>query len=245
MCQLGQSFSHYPHLPPPARVRLVTLPEHPCPYLPGRMSMSRAFIASELDPLAYHRFMDAGFRRSGRLIYQPICVGCRECTTIRLVVDRFRMSKSQRRRVRRNADLVVTMQKPVATQEKYELYRRYSTEWHESDHAPTWEGFLEFLYDSPVNTLEFEYRDGSGRLMAVGICDVCAESLSSVYFYFDPSEADRGLGGFSVLKESEFCRQSGIPYFYLGYWVQGCSKMAYKLTYGPSEKLRLDGQWIG
>jgi leucyl-tRNA---protein transferase len=237
------TYSHFPNLPPPVRVRLVTLPEHPCPYLPTRQAISRAFIASTIEPDAYHQFMNAGFRRSGRLVYQPVCVGCRECQSIRLLVDDFKPGKSHRRAVRRNGDVEVTTHRPVASHEKYEIYRRYCLEWHDANHEPTWEGFVEFLYDTPVNTVEFEYRDGTGRLLAVGICDVCSESLSSVYFYFDPDASTRGLGTFGVLREIEFAKQAGIPLYYLGYWVRGCATMHYKVSFRPSELLGMDGQW--
>src|SRR5581483_6440443 len=101
-----------------------------------------------------------------------------------------------------------------------------------------------FLYDSPLpSTVEFEYRDASTRLLAVGICDVCPHSLSSVYFYFDPNESRRGLGTFGALKEIEFAGNVGVPYYYLGYWVSGCGAMDYKKNFKPAEILEYDGVW--
>ena len=46
------SFCHYPALPPPVKVSLVTLGEHDCPYLPGRQSQSRALWAERPRPTA-------------------------------------------------------------------------------------------------------------------------------------------------------------------------------------------------
>src|SRR5688500_15078780 len=117
--------SAYPALSPPVKVSLVTLPAHPCPYLPGRMSRSRAFWGGRVDPGVYHKLMDANFRRSGRLVYQPVCRGCRACQSIRVPVAAFKPDKSQRRCRRKNEDLVVTVGEPQATDEKFELYRRY------------------------------------------------------------------------------------------------------------------------
>jgi arginine-tRNA-protein transferase len=226
-------------------VRLVTIPEHECNYLPGRQSQTRAFWASRIAPDIYHDFMDAGFRRSGSILYQPICRGCRACLPLRVPISQFRPNKSQRRCWRRNQDLQVHYGRPVATDEKYALYTRYLTQWHTtSAMTDDRESFEQFLYDSPVESLEFEYRAPEGNLLAVGICDLCApRSLSSVYFYFDPSHARRGLGTFGALREIEFARRAGIVYYYMGFWVAGCRSMQYKTDYRPCEILHPEGVW--
>ncbi len=243
-----------PPLPPPLAVRLSVLPPNPCPYLPDRLATLRAFGAGQLGAETYHAFMDAGFRRSGRMVYQPVCDGCRACVPIRVPVARFEPDKTQRRCGRRNADLAVAASPPEATDEKYNLYRRYVTQWHdhsgdgggeaggESDDAGR-ASFESFLYASPVSTLEFTYRGPGGRLLAVGIADVCAQSFSSVYFYFDPDHRGRSLGTFGATYEIGWARRQGIPYYYLGYWVGGCRKMAYKSNFHPYELLGSDGEW--
>jgi len=146
--------------------------------------------------------------------------------------------------------LTVSIGVPEPTAEKFELYGRYTTQWHGKspgeegqDLEGRWETFESFLYDSPVDTLEFCYRDPTGRLLAVGICDVCPQSLSSVYFYFDPADARRGLGTFGAVYEIEFARAKGMPHYYLGYWVAGCAAMQYKSTFRPCEILDTDGEW--
>ncbi len=93
--------------------------------------------------------------------------------------------------------------------------------------------------------MEICYRDAAGSLLGVGICDVCAESLSSVYFYFDPDEARRSLGTFSAMWEIEWARRNSIPHYYLGYWVKACGAMEYKANFKPFELLGTDGVWRG
>ncbi|MCS7034654.1 MAG: arginyltransferase [Phycisphaerae bacterium] len=238
-----QEFSHYPTIPPPRKVPLTVLPAQPCAYLPDRFATVRAFVSGRIDPELYHDFMDAGFRRAGRVIYQNLCNGCRECTQLRVPVRDFVPSRSQRRILRKNRDLLVSWAEPKLTPEKHDLYRRYLAERHDGQQDATLEGLRTFLYVSPVDTLEFEYRDRHGRLLAVGICDVCLRSLSSVYFYFDPAESRRGLGNFGVLQEIEFARNCGIDFYYLGFWVPGSERMNYKTSYGPYELLGTDGVW--
>ncbi len=241
---IPSSFSHYPSHPPPVDVSLLVLPEHECSYLPGRKSTSRALLAERMQGETYHQFMNAGFRRSGKLVYQPVCSGCRACVPLRVPVETFTPGKSQKRCLRKNNDLHVTTSEPVATEEKFGLYHRYMKLWHGKQEAvDDWEAFVSFLYDSPVQTLEFCYREASGRLLAVGICDVCPSSLSSVYFYHDPAQSRRGLGTFGALREIEAAREWRISHYYLGYWISGCATMQYKSDFRPCEILHSDGAW--
>lgn len=233
----------YPSLEVP--VRLQVMPEHQCPYFSDRQAQYRACRADRIPGSFYHQLMDANFRRSGTILYQPICRGCRLCVQIRVPVERFAARKSQRRCWRRNVDLTMTVARPELTDEKFQLYRRYVRDWHgeRPTDDPTIEDLKRFLYESPVDTIEFTYRNPSNKLLAVGICDLCAESLSSVYFYFDPAESSRGLGTFGALAEIEWARDRGIPYYYLGYWVEGCPTMDYKMSYRPAQLLYPDGVW--
>jgi arginine-tRNA-protein transferase len=232
-------------LPPPRQIPLITLPSHNCNYLPGRVARSRGFLAERMPAELYHAFMDVGFRRSGRLVYQPVCPACRMCRPIRVPVQTFAPSKSQKRAWKRNQDVVVSVESPpTPTQEKFDLYERYVTERHGREDDATPEAFVTFLYESPVDTLEFTYRDAAGKLIGVGICDVCPRtSLSSVYFYFDPDESKRGLGTFSAVWEIDYCRRQQIPHYYLGYWIAGCGTMQYKSDFRPHEILGEDGLW--
>jgi arginine-tRNA-protein transferase len=223
-------------------VPLLTSSEVPCPYLPDRIETLRYFLCKRVDGGIYHRFMDASFRRSGIAFYQPVCKGCRACVPLRVQADRFTPSKSQRRAERRNADVSVSIDLPKPTEEKFALYQRYQEMRHEKP-EPSRERFEEFLYQSPVQTIEMEYRDAANRLLGVGICDMCDLSLSSVYFYFDPAESHRSLGVFSALQEIALARMSRIPYYYLGFWVSGSAKMQYKTNFRPYEILYPDGVW--
>ena len=234
----------YPSHPPPLTVPLTVLPEHACPYLPDRAARLRGFLCDAMDGGVYHAFMNRGFRRSGRFFYQPVCRGCRECQPIRVATAAFVPSKSQRRAWRRNADVAVTVTpRPRPSAEKYDLYLRYQRARHDRDRAEDPGGFADFLYRSTVDSLEFAYRDAAGKLIGVGIGDVCAESLSSVYFYFDPAESRRSLGVFSALWEIAFAGEKKSPHYYLGYWVRGCGAMRYKADFRPFELLGPDGVW--
>ncbi len=228
---------------PPVAVSLTVLPDVACPYLPGRTETLRAVLASSIDGDTYRAFMDTGFRRSGRMIYQPVCNHCRACVPIRVPVATFEPSKSQRRAWKRNQDLCITSDNPDLTDEKFDLYCRYVRDWHNRGEEANRESLEQFLYDSPTETLEFAYRAPDGRLIGVGICDVSGESLSSVYFYFDPTDHARALGTFSAVYEIEWAKVRRLSHYYLGYWVSGCAAMSYKANFRPHELLDECGVW--
>ena len=236
------SYCHFPAWPVPFHLDLPFEPEADCPYLPTRRTRYRAFAVDALPGHAYQQLMDAGFRRSGHLLYQPACCGCRSCVPIRVPVREFLPSASQRRCARRNADLILDIGRPFATVEKLNLYNRYNVEWHAGS-ALTLEEFIQAFYASCVDTIEFTYRAPNGELLAAGLCDVTPQALSSVYFYFAPGAAARGLGTYGILREIEFAAAQPIPYYYLGYWVAGCGAMSYKANFGPHQLLDSDGQW--
>lgn len=238
-----QTFSHFPALPVPLGLAVTTTAPYPCPYLEACSSVSRGFRCGELPGAAYQKLLDAGFRRSGRVFYQPACPGCRACVPLRVPVGRFRASRSQRRVWKRNCDLRVSFGRPELTEERRALYARYMAARHDREEVGTREDLEDFLYRSPTDTVEMLYRDGEGRLLAVGVCDVTPLCLSSVYFFFDPEESRRGLGTFGSLVEIRAAASMGLRHYYLGFWIRGCRKMEYKARFRPHELLGTDGRW--
>jgi arginyl-tRNA--protein-N-Asp/Glu arginylyltransferase len=221
---------------------LPRTPPHPCPYLPDRVARERAFLAERLDGDSYHELMDRGFRRSGSMFYATDCPGCRACVPLRVPVATFRPTKSQRRAWRRNADVTVAARAPQYEPETFALYRRYLAHQHAGREQPDDEaGFREAFFAPVVDSVEVRYLLG-GRLVAWSLLDVCARSLSSVYHCFDPEHARRSLGVYSVLAEIAWARDLGVPWYYLGFWIEGARTMRYKADYGPHETLH-EGQW--
>ncbi len=215
---------------------------HPCAYLPGRLAVDEFGIAERLPPAIYERLMNRGFRRSGRLVYRPVCDGCRECVPLRVRAADFVPSRSQRRVLRRNCDVQVAVGRPEISDEKYRLFCDYVREQHDGQMAMERAAFSEFLYQSPTDTREMVLTIDD-RPAGVGIVDVCPGCVSSVYFFFDPVHARRSLGVFSALKEIEMCRQLGIEYWYAGFFVRECDRMNYKASFRPYELLDRDGRW--
>ena len=188
-----------------------------------------------------------GFRRSQSIAYRPACEGCRSCVSVRVVANEFEASRSMRRIVNRNSDLVGEMKIAVPTSEQYSIFRAYLDSRHRDGGMAdmTVLDYAMMVEDSHIETRVVEYRrregDQAGDLIAVALTDVLGDGLSMVYSFFEPDEASRSLGTFMVLDHIERARQMGLAYVYLGYWVRGSRKMDYKSRFLPQERLTPDG----
>lgn len=233
-------FTQLPNLELP----LLNGGEHDCSYLPGRTACELCTFPAlgEIDATLYETMMNMGFRRAGQLFYKPHCPSCRECVPIRVPVDRFSPSKSQRRTIRRNQDLIIHTGPAGADDEHYELYLAYQMDRHD-ERAPAGRvEFDAFLGSSPIASIELALRLDR-RLVCVSVIDVCPNALSSVYCYYDPRERDRSLGTLSALFEIQLCRAMKKPWWYIGFYVSGCEKMEYKRSFRPCELLGEDSVW--
>ena len=223
----------------------VTTPT-PCPYLPGR---SERKVFTELNGSNATELNDAlgriGFRRSQNVAYRPSCQSCTACVSVRVVNRDFTPTASQRKLMRRNNDLIVEARAPWATEEQYELLGRYLSARHPAGGmADMSEGdFAGMVEHSPVETCVVEYRernaDGSaGKLVGACLTDRQGDGLSMVYSFFDVGEDARtGLGTFIILDHILRAGRAGLPYVYLGYWIEGSDRMAYKTKFRPMERL--------
>jgi arginyl-tRNA--protein-N-Asp/Glu arginylyltransferase len=225
-----------------------------CPYLPGKEER-KVFThivgkrARELNEI----LTQGGFRRSQTIAYRPACESCRACVSVRVVVDDFRPSGNMRRVLKTNRDLIGTLVPNRPSSDQYSLFRRYLDDRH-TDGGMVDMTVLDYsmmVEDSHVETRIIEYRRrgpdsgingrGRGRLLAVSLTDVLSDGLSMVYSFFEPDAADRSLGTFMILDHIEQARRMGLPYLYLGYWVEGSRKMDYKARFRPQERLMPQG----
>ncbi len=229
---------------PFANLQFYATAPYPCSYLPGRLARSQVATPSYLiDTTTYSHLVASGFRRSGAFTYRPYCDQCRACTPVRVIADEFKPNRTQRRTLRANAGLAARVMELKFSHEHYALYRRYQSTRHPGggmDHDSR-EQYSHFLLQSNVCTRLVEFRE-QGYLRMVAITDDLADGLSSVYTFFDPERARQSLGTFSVLWQIAEARRRGLPFVYLGYWIEECRKMSYKTEFRPIEGL-VRGNW--
>ena len=229
---------------PPAPKPFYVLRELPCPYLPGRQERKLITDLSGSDAEAVHADLSrAGFRRSHMFAYRPACRGCDACVPVRVDATRHTPSKSQRRIERRNTDLTVAVQPARASDEQYTVFSRYLAARHGDGEMADMgrEDYRDMVEQSAVSTRLAEFRDPGGALLAACIFDLLDDGTSAVYTFFDPASATRSLGTQTVLWLIDATARWGGRYVYLGYWVAGSQKMAYKSRFNALERLTPSG----
>jgi len=227
------------------RVRLFQTLPHPCGYYAERTAQNLVIdpAAPRLDQL-YGPALERGFRRAGGHLYYPNCPQCRACTPCRIDVEAFAPDRSQRRCLKRNADLSVVECMAGYNAERHGLYERYLRTRHSGggmDEADA-SDFRRFLTAPWSPTLFLEFRQDA-RLLAVAVTDVCVNGLSAVYTFFDPDETARGLGTYAILQQVQLARRRGLPWLYLGFWIEGHAKMDYKRRFRPLQVRTREG-WV-
>jgi arginine-tRNA-protein transferase len=163
---------------------------------------------------------------------------------VRIPVDAYRLHRRDRRNLIRNADLQHSLVRGGYSEEHFRLYSAYLDSRHPGGgmDAPTPDQYRQFLIGSWSDTWFLELRLND-RLVAAAVTDRLEDGLSAVYTYYDPALLDRGLGHHGILRQIELARDQNLPYLYLGYWVEGSDKMAYKGRYRPLQALQGE-RWI-
>jgi arginine-tRNA-protein transferase len=192
----------------------------------------------------FGRRLDEGDRRQGRLLYRTACPACNACQPIRIEVERFKPSKSQRRIYARGEQLIRATLGPVGvSDERVALYNhhKHGRDLAAGESYASVESYRSFLGDTCCESFEMRYRFGD-MLIGVAIVDRAHDALSAVYFYWDPDFAPLSPGVYSIMKQIDLCKRLGLPYLYLGLYIERCKPMSYKARFLPHERL-IDGEW--
>ena len=217
--------------------------EFDCSYLPEHKERLLVAVDERLqNNNAYSWLMNEGFRRSGDQIYRPHCVNCTKCHSLRVIVEEFKASKSQKRLMKRNKDFKLKIS-PVVKDSYFALYEQYINTLHTdgSMYPANKDQYSSFIESNVTNQIFIETWD-KDTLISVAVTDVLVNALSAVYTFYHPDYRLHGLGVFSILNQIQYCQELGKPLLYLGYQIDDCQKMNYKDKYYPHQQL-INNHW--
>ena len=235
-----------------------SLPQHPqfyvtapqdCPYLDNQVErkLFTALYGSNSRRLN-NSLSKQGFRRSQNVLYRPSCSNCNACMSARIPSDKFVPSKSQKRILNRNEDIVRVVNPPLATDTQYELFKHYINKRHSQGGMSDMdaEDFAAMIEETNVESKLIEYyvkRKSSLELISFSLIDVLDDGISMVYSVFNPNFNERSLGTYMILDHNKLALEMGLKFVYLGYWVKGSTKMDYKKRFSPLEVFTND-RWL-
>lgn len=215
--------------------------DYECAYLPNKSVRMHYKHIEEATQTYNTALIHRGWRRFGCYYFHPICNGCNECKSVRIDVNNFKISQSQRKSIKRNHQTEIIIQKPTLTQGHIDLYNKYHAfkhhrdDWSHRNISPREykENFVEGAHEFGKEVLYVK----DDKLIGVDLIDILDDGISSIYFYYDPDYARLSLGTYSLLYQIELARVLELPWVYLGYWVNGCKAFAYKQRFQPQEML--------
>jgi arginyl-tRNA--protein-N-Asp/Glu arginylyltransferase len=219
--------------------------EYPCSYLPAHTARSQMVAPLDaIDTHNYSQLINQGFRRSGLHVYRPNCAQCQACISTRIVAEQFEPNRSQRRTFKKWQHLHTQVCELEFKPEHFDLYQRYQKTRHSDGEMAKDDvaQYRQFLLHSRVNSFLVEFRDDTGKLLMVSLIDSTAQGLSAVYTFYEPSSEYSGLGTYGILWQVSVAQRLQLPYIYLGYWIEGSDKMAYKAKFAATQFL-LNGVW--
>ncbi len=218
--------------------------EDKCSYLKDKKQITHYKMIQNITSQECQDLIEHGYRRFGKMYFRPICSDCNECQSIKIDVNSYIFSKSERRVLKKASHIQTYIQQPTLTQEHLDLFKKYHQFMHEKKEWDYNETTPQHYNDSFVQGheefgYEVLYFDDE-KLIAVDLIDVLEDGISSIYFYYDPDYSYLSLGKYSLLNQIKFAQKAELKWIYLGYYVKECPSLSYKSQYRPY--LTLEGR---
>jgi leucyl-tRNA---protein transferase len=235
---------------PPQKLQFYVTTPYPCGYIAKNLAQS--LIASPhhvVDADVYSELIKQGFRRSGKFAYRPHCEQCHQCVPVRIVLNEFLPTRSQKRAYKRHSDLTATVLPLDFYEAHFKLYLQYQSSRHpaESEQSKNArneekEQYQQFLCQSNVESLMIEFKDAQNQIKIISVVDIIEDGVSAVYTFYD-TEQKASYGTYAIMWLTDWTKKLKLPYLYLGYWIAESQKMAYKESFRTQEKL-INGKWV-
>lgn len=166
----------------------------------------------------------------------------RRVLPLRIHLEKFEISKSQRRVLRKNQDLQIVFRPIEITPEKEDLFERHRQRFNHAVPDSLYDFLSSEPADVPCEALEVCVYE-KNKLLAASFFDVGASAVSAVYAMFEPSEISRSLGIFTMLLTIDFASKNGKTFYYPGYAYKGNSFYDYKKRFSALEEFDWNGNW--
>ena len=166
----------------------------------------------------------------------------RRVQPLRIRVADLKLSKSQRRVLRKNSDLNIKIHPINITDEIYELFERHKARFKTGVPQSIYDFLSLDAANRPAKGLEISARLND-NLVAASFFDVGKTSVSSVYGIFELAASSRSLGIFTMLKEIDYAIENAKQYYYPGYAYEGESFYDYKKRFTATEVFDWNGNW--
>lgn len=195
----------------------------------------------------YPSLIEQGFRRSGDQVYRPHCSQCQACQSLRISIKQFRISRSQKRLLKKNKKFQIKISNTTNPQ-YFDLYQNYINKIH-SDGVmfPTSRKQYDDFISSSWNTPLFIEIYDNDKLISVSVTDQIlstqGSAWSAFYCFYDPDYTYHSLGKFAILSQLELAKNFGIDWLYLGYYIAHCQKMNYKTQFNPHQRY-INATWV-
>ena len=226
------------------KIQFYKTTEYNCSYIDKMDAQSLVVTPyKSINQNIFQDLIEKGFRRSGQYIYKPNCKSCTACIPIRLPVQKFLFSKTQKRIYKKYSFFKVREAPLTFKQKHFDLYLKYQNKRHSfiNNDQNNVDDYKDFLIKSNVKSKFIEFWDGD-LLKIVSIVDIVSDGISAVYTFYDPDDKKVSYGTYSIIWLINWCKAQQLKNMYLGYWIGECKKMKYKTNFKPYE-LYIKGYW--
>lgn len=204
------------------------------------------FMRAQVAPEMMDQLWARGWRHFGEYFFR-YSIGyhdgeARKVIPLRVDLEKFLPSRSQKRAVARNRDLEVIIRPTFIDDEKRQLFHRHKQRFEHNMPDTIYDFLSHSPADTPCTNREIAVL-AEGKLISVSFLDVGRTSCSSVYAMFEPEESKRSLGIFMILEAIRYSREIGCRYYYPGYAYRGPSFYDYKKNFSGLEVYEWERSW--
>ena len=210
------------------------------------MMINEYFLANQVSAADMDMLWERGWRHFGIYFFRysmmehdrlPFHV-----TPLRIDLEKFSLSKSQARVLRRNRDLQIVIRPATIDEAKAGLFDRHRVRFKENVPNTLFDFMSKAPASVPCRNEEICVYRGD-QLLAMSFLDIGEMATSAVYAAFEPAETKRSLGILTMLHAIEYSRGRGSRYYYPGYAYREPSMYDYKKRFSGSEYLDWTSGW--